>query len=53
MDLGVVFEIDFGMEFDIVQSLIAGAMAWKPRKGCLLGLKVSDSYQGMETVIFR
>jgi hypothetical protein len=44
---------DFGMDFEICQSFIAGAVARKPRQGCLLGQKVSDSDRGMETVIFR
>jgi hypothetical protein len=51
MDLGTFS--DFGMHFKIFQSFIAEAVAQKPRQGCLLGLKVSDSDRGMETVIFR
>jgi hypothetical protein len=31
MDLGIVFEIDFGMDFETIQSLIAGEVAQKPR----------------------
>jgi hypothetical protein len=42
-----------GMHFEIFQSFIVGAMAWKLRQGCLFDLKVSDSNRGMETVIFR
>jgi hypothetical protein len=45
--------MDWGMLFEISQLFIAEELAQKLRQLCLLGLKVSDSDQGVETIIFR
>jgi hypothetical protein len=34
--------LDFGTDFETDWLFIVGEMAWKPRQGCLGGLKVSD-----------
>jgi hypothetical protein len=44
---------DRGTHFEIFPVIYCRVKAQKPRQRCLLGLKVSDSDRGVETVIFR